>query len=59
LEVLIRPDGIPDVIQVLQSLDPGLDVNAIECARTFRFRPAEKEGKPVAVKSTLQISFRL
>ncbi len=59
LAVVIRPDGTADTIRVVRSLDPGLDAKAIECARSFRFRPAQKDGQPVAVRATLEINFRL
>ena len=55
----IRPDGTPDLIRVVHSLDPGLDDKAIECARGFRFRPAQRQGQPVAVNVQLEIDFHL
>lgn len=59
LEVIIQPDGKVEVLRVVRSLDPDLDAKAIECARTWRFRPGTKDGKPVAVTATIEVNFRL
>ncbi|MGH9721289.1 MAG: TonB family protein [Bryobacteraceae bacterium] len=40
-------------------IEPGLDANAIAALKQWRFKPAEKSGKPVAVRATLSIQFRL
>jgi TonB family protein len=43
-------------------VDPGghaLDVEAIKVIRTWRFKPAIKEGKPVAVCVLIEVSFHL
>jgi TonB family protein len=37
----------------------GLDEMAIEAVRQWRFKPGQKNGKPVAVAATLEINFRL
>lgn len=57
LEIVVKPDGTPDIVRVSRSLDPVLDAKAIECARKFRFRPATLDGKPVPVRATLEINF--
>jgi len=59
LEAVIRPDGTPDVTRILRSLAPDLDAKAMECVRGWRFRPAFRDQEPVAVRTTLEISFRL
>jgi len=35
----------------------GLDERAVEAARRWKFKPATKDGKPVAAKVTLEIEF--
>jgi protein TonB len=40
-------------------VDKGLDENAIETLRTWKFKPAMKKGKPVPVKVVVEVSFRL
>jgi len=59
LSVEISRDGVADVIDVTKSLDRGLDQNAVEAVRQWRFKPAEKDGKPVRVAATIEVNFRL
>lgn len=37
----------------------GLDEKAIEAVKRWKFKPAMKDGKPVAVAVNIQIVFRL
>jgi protein TonB len=38
----------------------GLDEKALEAVRKYKFRPAMKEGKPVAVDGVIvEVNFRL
>ena len=59
LEVVILPDGTPDNMKILHSVDPDLDAKAIECTRSWRFRPALKDGKPVPVRIMIEVNFHL
>jgi TonB family protein len=43
----------------IQPLGLGLDVNAIETVRTWKFQSATRNGVPVPVKVTVEVSFRL
>jgi outer membrane biosynthesis protein TonB len=40
-------------------LDPELDLKAIECVRSWRFRPARSAGKPIASTATVEVVFHL
>lgn len=48
-------------VQVTRSLDTefGLDQAAIDAARQWTFRPGRKDGKPVAVQITIELTFTL
>jgi len=46
-------------LHVIKSLGMGLDLRAIDAVRTWKFEPAYKNGKPVAAKLTVQVSFHL
>ncbi len=59
LWVVIGPDGRPHQIRVERSLGMGLDEKAIEAVRTWRFQPAMKDGRPVAVQVNVEVNFRL
>lgn len=45
--------------RVLKGLPDGLDQSAIDAVRQWKFRPATKDGKPVATTFNLTINFRL
>lgn len=59
LSLIVEPDGQAHGIRVARSLGMGLDEKAIEAVRQWRFDPAMKDGKPVAVAVQVEVSFRL
>ena len=59
LWLVVGPDGRPRDIKIARSLGLGLDEKAIEAVRTWKFEPALKDGKPVAVQINVEVSFRL
>jgi periplasmic protein TonB len=61
VQVLISPKGRVQKARVIRSIDPqlGLDREALTTARRWRFRPATKNGEPVAVTAVIELSFRL
>jgi periplasmic protein TonB len=59
LWLVVGPDGRPRDVRVTRSLGLGLDEKAIETVRTWKFEPAMKDGKPVAVQISVEVDFRL
>jgi periplasmic protein TonB len=59
LRLVVGPDGNPRDIQVVRALGLGLDEKAIEAVRKWRFDPARKDGKPVAVAVNIEVNFHL
>jgi TonB family protein len=59
LHLVVRADGTTGQIKVLRSLDVGLDQRAVEAVGGWKFQPGMKDGKPVAVESTVEVFFRL
>ena len=58
LYAIIRQDGHVDSIQVVRSVDPELDRNAMEALSRWEFRPATREGQPVELEAVIHIPFR-
>lgn len=59
LEIVIDRNGEVTNTRVLKGLPMGLDAAAVEAVRTWRFRPATRDGKPVAIYFIVPVSFRL
>jgi protein TonB len=55
----ITADGHTRDLLVVRSLGMGLDEKAIEAVRTWRFEPAKKDGRPVAVQMNIIVNFHL
>lgn len=61
LECIVMPDGSVGDVRVTRSLDPifGLDQEAIKAAKQWRFRPGMRQGEPVPVIITIELTFTL
>jgi TonB family protein len=61
MSVVVLADGKVGDVTVTESLDKeyGLDTQAVEAAKQWLFKPGTKDGKPVAVRVDLQMTFRL
>ncbi len=59
LQLVVGPDGTPRDIRVIRTLGLGLDEKAIEAVRKWRFDPAKKDGKAVAVSVNIEVNFHL
>lgn len=59
VSVLVTEDGLPADIKLLKSLGMGLDEKAIESVSQYRFKPAMKDGEPIATRITVEVNFRL
>jgi TonB family protein len=57
LYAIIRRDGSVDSIQLIQGLDPQLDENAMVALSRWKFRAAERKGKPVELETIVRIPF--
>ena len=58
LYAIIRKDGSVDSIEVVKSLDPQLDQNAVEALARWKFRAAERAGRAVELAAIVRIPFR-
>jgi protein TonB len=59
LWLIVGPDGHPRDIRVVRNLGMGLDEKAIEAVKQWKFEPAMKDGRPVAVQINVEVDFRL
>lgn len=59
LAMIVGPDGKPRDIRIQRGLGMGLDQKAIEAVQQWRFQPATKDGRPVAVQISVEVSFKL
>ena len=61
ITAVVRTDGTPNDIKITKSLDSkhGLDKQAVTALRQWRFEPGRKDGKPVAVRITVEMRFTL
>jgi protein TonB len=59
LGLIVDAEGHPRDIRVVRGLGSGLDAKAIEAVRQWRFEPATKDGKPVNVQISVEVTFRL
>lgn len=61
LECIVMPDGSVGNVKITKSLDPvfGLDQEAVKAARQWRFKPGMRQGQPVPVIITIELTFTL
>jgi TonB family protein len=55
----IDPQGHPRNLRVVQSMGMGLDEKALEAVAKWLFKPGTRNGKPVTVRATFEVNFRL
>ncbi|HTB15187.1 MAG TPA: energy transducer TonB [Bryobacteraceae bacterium] len=59
LSIVIDENGHPRDPKVTKALGLGLDQKAIEAVEKWIFKPGMKDGKPVAVYATIEVTFHL
>ena len=59
LYAVVDADGRVSKVQVARSLGLGLDEKAIEAVKQWKFIPGKKDGKPVPVAASIEVTFRL
>ena len=59
LSLIVTLEGNAKDVKVTKSLSPGLDQKSIEAVSKWKFAPATKDGKPVAVELHVQTTFKI
>jgi TonB family protein len=57
--LIVDPRGNPQNVHVLQGVGMGLDENALKAVKQYKFKPAMKDGKPVAVMLNVRVEFKI
>jgi len=56
--LVVDPNGMPRDVHIIRSLRPDFDANAIKAVEKYRFTPANRHGKPVAVALRVEVNFK-
>jgi len=59
LSAIVRKDGSIEIIKVVRGLGLGLDENAIQALKQWKFRPGMRNGIPVDVALNIEVNFSL
>jgi TonB family protein len=59
VSLIVGDDGKPRGARVMCSSVPGLNDVAVETIKTWRFEPATKARKPIAVEMAVEVDFKL
>jgi TonB family protein len=59
ISTIVDAEGNPQRVQVIHHLGKGLDQKAVEAVEQYKFEPAMRYGKPVAVEVNIEVNFRL
>ncbi len=59
ISAVVNAQGRAEDIQVIKSLDPGLDTNAVGAISQWVFNPGTKDGQPVDVAVMIEVNFKL
>jgi TonB family protein len=59
LLITVSVEGRAENLEVLKGLPFGLNQAALNVVRTWKFRPSTLEGRPIAAKVPIEVTFRL
>ena len=59
MQAVVAADGSVSDVKIKRPLDKGLDANALNTIKGWKFHPAMKAGKPVACIVLIEVSFRI
>lgn len=59
LAVAINVSGTVDAVKVVCKLEPGLDQNAADAVKHWKFTPATKDGEPLPIQIEVSVDYRL
>jgi len=59
LQLVVNQEGLPTNVHILSPLGCGLDAKAVRAVEGWRFKPAEKQGQPMAAEIAVEVDFHL
>jgi TonB family protein len=59
MSLIVDPSGTTRDLQIQRPLGLGLDEKAVAAISTWKFEPAQKDGKPVPVQIHVEVNFHL
>jgi TonB family protein len=59
MQAVVNPDGTVTMARVIKSLHPDLDEQALLAVKQWRFDPGTRDGRPVPVLVTIEMTFTL
>lgn len=59
ISVVVNEQGQPDVIEIAKKAGAGMDISAVEAISQWRFKPALRNGEPVACSIPIGVGFEL
>ena len=59
LDLVVKPDGEPTDTRVVQTLDAGLDGEAVKAVRQWKLAPGRLNGTPASVRVTVILDFTM
>jgi TonB family protein len=57
IALVVTSLGVPKDPKVVKGIDKDLDQSAVDAVKEWRFAPAQKNGKAIAVRVSVQIQF--
>lgn len=57
IALIVSSKGVPRDPRVVKGLEKAIDDSAIEAVKQWRFAPAERDGKAIAVRVSVEIEF--
>ena len=59
IALTVDEHGLPQDVRVKRGLGSGLDEKAVEAVRQYKFRPAMRDGVPVATHLLINVNFKI
>jgi TonB family protein len=58
VHLIVDSEGMPRDVHISRSYNADFDAEAIKAIQRYRFKPAMKDGRPVAVQVTIEVNFK-